>query len=47
MIEFLRNQIKVDNRIKRTVSDNPTLDNINGLKEIIKERDKYKNYIMV
>ena len=47
MIEFLRNQIKVDNRIKRTVSENPMLDNINGLKEIIKERDKYKNYIMV
>jgi len=47
IIEFLRNQIKLDNRIKRTVSENPTLDNINGLKEIIKKRDKYKNYIMV
>lgn len=46
-IDFLRDQIKLDNRIKRTTSQNPLLDNINGLKEIMKDKVKFKNYVMV
>ncbi len=46
-IDFLRDQIKLDDRIKRSLSQNPLLDNINGLKQIIADREKFKNYIMV
>ncbi len=46
-IEFLREKILVDNRIKRTVSQHPLLDNINGLKKIMSDKDRFKNYIMV
>jgi len=46
-IDFLRDQIKVDSRIKRTVSQDPLLDNVNGLKIIMADRDRFKNYIMV
>ena len=46
-IEFLREQITLDNRIGRTVSQNPMLDNINGLKEVMANTDRYKNYLMV
>ena len=46
-INFLREQIKLDDRIKRSLSQNPLLDNINGLKQIMADREKFKNYIMV
>ena len=46
-INFLREQIKLDGRIKRSLSENPLLDNINGLKQIIANREKFKNYTMV
>ena len=46
-IDSLRKKILLDNRIKRTVSQNPLLDNINGLKKIMADRDRFKNYIMV
>jgi len=46
-IDSLREKISLDNRIKRTVSQNPLLDNINGLKKIMADRDRFKNYIMV
>jgi len=46
-IDFLRDRITLDNRIKRTVSQNPMLDNINGLKKILADKDRFKNYIMV
>lgn len=45
-IEYLRRQIKLDDRIKITVSRTPMLDNINGLKIIMKDKEKYRNYIM-
>ncbi|MBN8650424.1 MAG: rod shape-determining protein [Cytophagales bacterium] len=44
---FLREQIKIGDQFKRTFSSNPLLDNINGLKKILSERDKYKSYILV
>jgi rod shape-determining protein MreB and related proteins len=47
LIEFLREQIKLDARIKRSLSQNPLLDNINGLKQIMADREKFRNYIMV
>jgi rod shape-determining protein MreB len=47
IINFLREQIKLDDRIKRSLSQNPLLDNINGLKQIMADREKFKNYIMV
>lgn len=43
---YLREQIKLDDRMKRNFSQNPLLDNINGLKQIIASREKFKNYIM-
>ena len=46
-IDYLRDQIKLDKRIKNTISQNPLLDNINGLKEIMKDRGKFKDYLMV
>lgn len=46
-IDFLREKITLDKRIKMTVSQNPLLDNINGLKRILADRDRFKNYIMV
>jgi rod shape-determining protein MreB len=46
-IDFLRDQIKLDGRIKRTVSQNPFLDNINGLEKIMADKQKYKDYLMV
>jgi len=46
-IDFLRDKIMFDSRIKRTVSQNPMIDNINGLKKILVERGRFKNYIMV
>lgn len=46
-IKFLRDQIKLDSRIRRTTSQDPILDNINGLKKIMMDREKYKRYIMV
>lgn len=46
-INFLREQIKLDDRIKRSLSENPLLDNINGLKQIMADREKFKNYTMV
>jgi rod shape-determining protein MreB and related proteins len=45
-IEYLRKQIKLDDRIKISVSQAPMLDNINGLKIIMKDKEKYRNYIM-
>lgn len=45
-IDFLRNQIMPDSRIKRTLSQNPLLDNIEGLKSIMNDPVKYKNYLM-
>jgi rod shape-determining protein MreB and related proteins len=45
-IDYLRKQIKLDSRIKSTVSQTPLLDNINGLKVIMADKDKFKNYIM-
>jgi len=46
-IDYLREKIVLDTRIKRTVSQNPLLDNINGLKIIMADRDRFKNYIKV
>jgi rod shape-determining protein MreB and related proteins len=45
-IDFLRDQIRVDDRIKRTLSRDPLLDNINGLKQIMADKKKFKNYLM-
>ncbi len=45
-IEYLRKQIKLDDRITINVSQTPLLDNINGLKIVMKEKEKYRNYIM-
>jgi rod shape-determining protein MreB and related proteins len=45
-IEYLRRQIKLDDRIKISVSQTPLLDNINGLKIVMKDKEKYRNYIM-
>jgi rod shape-determining protein MreB len=46
-INFLREKITLDSRITRTVSQNPLLDNINGLKRVVADRDRFKSYIMV
>jgi rod shape-determining protein MreB len=46
-IDFLRDKVTADNRIKRTISQNPLLDNINGLKKIMADRAKFAKYIMV
>ena len=46
-IDSLREKITLDNRIKRTVSQSPMLDNINGLKKVMSDRERFKNYIMV
>jgi rod shape-determining protein MreB len=43
---YLREQIKLDERMKRSFSQNPLMDNVNGLKQIIASREKFKNYIM-
>lgn len=45
-IDFLREQIKIDKRIKTTVSKTPQLDNINGLKKVIADKEKFANYLM-
>lgn len=45
MFKFLRDQIKLDERIRRTLSQNPLLDTVNGLKQIIAEKEKFKKYI--
>lgn len=45
-ITFLRNQIKLDTRISITVSQNPLHDNINGLKQIMAEKEKFRNYLL-
>jgi rod shape-determining protein MreB len=45
-IDFLRGQIKLDDRIKKTVSQNPLLDCINGLKMVIADKEKFENYLM-
>ena len=45
-IEYLRRQIKLDDRIKISISQTPMLDNINGLKIVMKDKGKYRNYIM-
>jgi len=44
--DFLRDQIKLGDGIKSTLSQNPLLDNINGLEKVMADRDKYKDYIM-
>jgi rod shape-determining protein MreB and related proteins len=46
-IPFLRDQITLDDRIKKTISQNPLSDNITGLKQVMANRDIFKNYIMV
>lgn len=46
-IEFLRNQIKLDSRIKYTISKNPELDCINGLINVIANKERFKDYLMV
>jgi rod shape-determining protein MreB len=46
-IDSLRDKITADNRIKRTVSQNPLLDNINGLKKIMADSTRFSKYIMV
>jgi rod shape-determining protein MreB len=45
-LPYLRKLIKLDNPLKVTVSPTPLLDNSNGLKAIMKNKAKYKNYIM-
>ena len=46
-IDYLREQIKLDDKIKKNLSQNPFLDNINGLKQIMADREKFRNLIMV
>ncbi len=46
-IDFLRNQIKIGAGIKWVVSKHPRMDNINGLKNIMEDRNKFENYITV
>lgn len=46
-INFLIDQINLDKRIKRNLSPNPLVDNINGLKQIMADKEKFKNYVMV
>lgn len=43
---FLREQIRLDDSIKRNYSQKPLLDCINGLQQIIANREKFKSYIM-
>jgi len=43
---YLREKIKLDDSIKTTLSLNPMLDNINGLKEVMANREKFKVYTM-
>lgn len=47
IFNYLRNQIQLESKIKCTVSKTPLLDNINGLKIVMADKAKYKNYIMV
>ncbi|MDH5379963.1 MAG: rod shape-determining protein [Cyclobacteriaceae bacterium] len=46
-IDLLRDKIMCNHSIKRTVSQNPLLDNINGVKKVITQEDKFKKYTMV
>lgn len=46
-MDYLRNQIKFDSRIRCTVSPTPFLDNINGLKMIMADKARFKDYVMV
>jgi rod shape-determining protein MreB and related proteins len=46
IIAILRKKIIIDTRIKSTISQNPLLDNINGLKTIMTDRNTFKNYIL-
>jgi rod shape-determining protein MreB and related proteins len=46
-IHYLREQIRIDSGLKSTLSQNPLLDNINGLKKVIADKEKYKTYLMV
>ncbi len=45
-IDYLRKQIKLDNRIRSSVSQTPLLDNINGLRIVMADKEKFRNYIM-
>ena len=45
-IDILRAQIKLDERISTSVSKNPLLDTINGLKIVMADREKYNKHRM-
>lgn len=45
-IEYLRKQIKLDRRIKISMSPTPLLDNIRGLGVIMKDKQRFEKYIM-
>ena len=45
-IEYLRGQIKLDDKLKITVSQTPMLDNMNGLKIVMRDKEKFRNYLM-
>ena len=44
--DFLIRQIKLDDRIKQTISQNPILDSVNGLKIVMADKEKYKDYLL-
>lgn len=45
--DFLREQINIDGITQKSKSQNPLLDNSNGLKKVIAEKEKYKKYLTV
>lgn len=46
-VNWLTEKIALNGKINITVSSNPLLDNINGLKKVIQNPEHYRNYLMV
>ena len=46
-IDFLREKMIADSQLKNTVSQQPLMDNINGLRKIITDKEKFKDYLLV
>jgi rod shape-determining protein MreB and related proteins len=46
-VKWLIEKIALNGKMKTTSSPDPLLDNINGLKKVIKSPDNFKAYLMV
>lgn len=45
-IPWLVEKVAVSSKLKYTISSNPLLDNVEGLKKVMADRDRYKDYLM-